>query len=151
MTSPFGLWLDLWQSGARSMTAGCRFTEMMQASADVVRSRSATIGHAMRDPLAGDYSELGRMVPEKVEAFSDAARSIVGDVAAIQASMQANASQAAALMLAGRVPTFAEAGEMWTRSGEALSHSLGMASKAMAPVHRKATANARRLRKKKAR
>jgi hypothetical protein len=149
MMSPFGLWLDMWESGARSMTAGLRFAEMMQASSDVVRSRTTTIGEAMRDPLNGDYRELGLMVPEKVEAFSGAAHSIFGDVAAIQASMHANMSQAASLMLAGRAPTMAEAGAMWTRSGQALSRSLGMANKAMAPVHGKATANARRLRKKK--
>ena len=151
MTSPFAMWLDLWESGARSMTAGLRFAEMMQASGEVVRSRSTTIGEAMRDPINGDYRELGLMVPEKIEAFSGAAHSIFGDVAAIQASTQANMAQAASLMMAGRAPTISEASAMWTRSGQALSRSLAMAGKAMAPVHGKATANARRLRKKKTR
>jgi hypothetical protein len=151
MTSPFGLWLDLWESSARSMTAGFRFAEMMQASGEVVRSRSATIGEAMRDPLNGDYRELGLMVPEKVEAFSGAVHSIFGDVAAIQASAQANWSQAASLMMSGRAPTLAEAGAMWTRSGQALNRSIAMAGKALVPVHGAATANARRLRKKKTR
>jgi hypothetical protein len=88
------------------------------------------------------------MVPEKLEAFSGAAHSIFGDVAAIQASAQANWSQVASLMLAGRAPSLAEAGAMWTRSGQALGRSLAMAGKAMVPVHGKATANARRLRRK---
>jgi hypothetical protein len=148
MTSPFGMLFDLWESGARTMTAGFHFAEMMQASGEVVRSRSATIGEAMRDPLNGDYRELGLMVPEKLEAFSGAAHSIFGDVAAIQASAHANWSQAASLMIAGRAPTIAEAGAMWTRSGQALNRGIGMAGKAMVPVHGAATANARRLRKK---
>ena len=148
MTSPFDLWLGLWKSGARATQTSLRFAEMMSASSEVINTRCGTIANAMRDPLNGDYRELERMVPEKVEAFSRAGAVMWTDVGALQAGAFAAWSQGAALMLSGRPSTMAEAATAWTRSAAMIERSLDMGGKALAPIHRQATANARRLRGK---
>ncbi|WP_116091603.1 hypothetical protein [Sphingomonas crusticola] len=148
IASPFDFWLGLWSSGAKATQTGLRFTEMMAASSEVMHSRLGSIAHAMSDPLNGDYRELGRMVPEKVEAFSRAGASMMGDVGALQANMLAAWTHGAAVMLSGRPSTLADAATAWTRSGDMFERSIGMSGKAMAPIHKQATANARRLRAK---
>ncbi|HWI85595.1 MAG TPA: hypothetical protein VNT42_04630 [Sphingomonas sp.] len=146
ITSPLDFWLGLWRSGAKATQTSIRFTEMMVASSEVVSSRSGSIADAMRDPLNGDYRELGRMVPEKIDAFSSAGASMWKDMGALQASALAAWSHGASLML--RPSTMADAATMWTHSGDMIGRSMDMGGKAMAPIHRQATANARRLRKK---
>ena len=151
ISSPLSVWLELWESSAKAFGVGFRFAEMAQAAGEVIRSRSETIGSAVRDPLNGDYRELGRMVPEKLIAFNRAGGSIIDDLNAIQANAQANWSHGVSLMLSGRPPSAADAAAMWTRSSAVLSRSVSMAGKAMDPVHRTATGNARRLRRNNAR
>lgn len=151
MTSPFGLWLDLWESGMKAASSGLRLAETAHASREVIEHRSKAMSAAMHDPLNADYRELGRMIPEKVEAFSRAGFSAVSDLASIQASLHANWSHAMSIMLSGRMPTMADTSAMTARSSAALNRSVNLAGKALAPVHRTATGNARRLRSSKKR
>ncbi len=147
VTSPFDLWAGLWRSGMEAAQTGWRMTEMLAASAEVVESRCGSAAAALRDPLHGDYQELARMVPEKVEAFARAGTSIWHDMAALQASSLAGWSHAAGFVASGRFWSVQDSAALLNRSGEMVSRSLGMSGRALAPVHRTATANARRLRR----
>jgi hypothetical protein len=121
---------------------------MTAASGEVIGSRCGSMAAAMRDPLNGDYREFERMIPEKVDAFTRAGASMWQDVGALQSSALAAWSHGAAMMMSGKPSTLADAAAVWTRSGDMLGRSLDMGGKAMAPIHLQATANARRLRKK---
>lgn len=143
------LWSDMWTSGMNLTAAGLKFGEMMGASAHVFGSRCGSIAEAARNPVGGDYAELGRMVPEKVDAFSRAGRSALADLYAIHTDAVANWMQLGTIMAAGRLPTSAEAARMTGRSSRLGSRAAASAGKALAPVHRRATANAKRLRRKK--
>lgn len=145
--SPFDFWAGLWRSGMEAAQTGLRMTEMLAASAEVVESRCGTAAAALRDPLHGDYRELARMVPEKVEAFARAGTSVWHDLAALQASSLAGWSHAAGLLASGRFWSAQDGMALWNRSGEMVSRSMGMSGRALVPVHRTATANARRLRR----
>ncbi len=147
MTSPFSLWFDLWSSAGKAATTGLRVAETAQASRKVLESRSRMIQAAIADPMRADHAELGRMVTEKVAAFGRAGVAATGDVLAIQASLQSNWSHAMSLMLSGRLPTAADANAMAARSSNAVTRSIAVAGKALAPVHRTATGNARRLKR----
>lgn len=146
--TPWDIWMGMWRSGVGMARTGLQVAETMQASRTVVESRCRTMGRAARDPLNGDYGELARMVPEKVDAFARSASSAWEDMRAIQSDMIANWQQAARLALSGRPPSRSDVETMWSRSTRATERAMGSAGKALAPVHRSATANARRLRRR---
>jgi hypothetical protein len=142
-------WADLLSSGMRMAQTGVKMTEAMTASHEVIDSRVRTMAEAAANPFAGDYAELGRMIPEKVDAFGRAGATAFGDLMAMQAAAMANYRQMASLALAGRAPTLAEAEAMWARSWGIAGQAMDSPGRALAPVHKRVTANARRLRKKK--
>jgi hypothetical protein len=141
-------WAGLWSSGLRLAETGMRMTEVMRASGEVIDSRVRTIAEAAANPLGGDYRELGRMVPEKVDAFSRAGATALGDLVAMQAAALANYQQMASIAFTGRAPTVAEAEAMWSRSLGIVTRAMDSTGRALAPVHGRVTANAKRLRKK---
>jgi hypothetical protein len=108
--------------------------ETLNASARVIDARSRVIHNACRDPLSADHAELNRMVGEKVLAFSAAGWSMAGDAAALQRDWWKLMSVSAGGPL-GRSRRATRLTKRATRS----------AKKALTPVHRTATANARRL------
>lgn len=146
-TDAWSAWADVWSSGMRMAQTGYRMTETMNASREVIDSRVRTMAEAAVDPMGGDYRELGRMIPEKVEAFGRAGASAFGDLVAMQSAAMANCRQFASLAMAGRAPTVAEAEVMWVRSCGILSQAMDSTGRALAPLHSGATANARRLRR----
>lgn len=143
--TPFDFWAGMWRSGVALADTGIKFAETIHASSAVVDSRSRTMAAASRDPLNGDYVELGRMVPEKVEAFAQAGMSAMSDLQAIQAQALANWQQLIGITLSGRMASAAQLGELATRSSRMFERAAGAGGKALAPVHRSATDNARRL------
>lgn len=145
--NPFQLWADSLAAGTAMARTGMRFGETMAASAEVIDSRSRTIADACRDPIAGDYRELGLMVPEKLEAFWEAHVAAAGDVAAVQVQIIEQWQQLARIAGGGRMPSPAEAKALAARSSRMAKRTTAAAGKALAPVHRRATANARRLRR----
>lgn len=147
--TPFEFWADMWRCGAIAAETGLKLAETAQASQAVVKSRSATIAAAARNPLAGDYAELGRMVPEKVAAFTEAGIAAWGDLQWIQAQALGNWQMLARIALAGRAPTTAEASAITARTVGMAKRGARAGGKALAPIHRGATSNARRLRRKK--
>lgn len=149
-SDPFRFWSDALATGAAVTRTGLRFGEMLAASHEVIGHRSHIIGEACRDPLGADYPELERMVSEKVEAFWQAGTAVAEDIAAAQSLAWRNWQEVAALTAGGRVPSPAEARRLANRSGSIARRTGAAAAKALEPLHAKATANARRLRRPKA-
>lgn len=143
--TPFDFWTGMWRSSQALADCGLKLAETMQAAGAVIDSRSRTILDATRDPLRGDYAELGRMVPEKVTAFSKAGAAAMGEVGAIQAQALANWRVMLRIAGQGRLATPAEIGAMTTRSAAMVERSAKAPGKALAPIHRGARGNARRL------
>jgi hypothetical protein len=148
MATIWSAWADMVTSGMRMAQTGIRMTEAMTASHEVIDSRVRTMAEAAINPFAGDYAELGRMIPEKVDAFGQAGATALGDLLAMQAAAMANYRQMAALAFSGRAPTLAEAEAMWARSCGIAGRAMDSTGRALAPVHKRVTANAKRLRKK---
>ncbi len=136
--------------------------EMMEAAQQVVAARLDILSAGLNDPLKADLPEIALMGAEKVEALTLATAaatrglSDVGQRFARDASREAQAATSAltAMVQAGS-PAAAYAVQMnyalgwWGRAtGSILSLNAGLAAaqaQAMAPLHRTATANARRL------
>lgn len=142
-------------AGFQMAQTGVRAAETLAASADVIASRSTTIGAAMRSPLDADHAELGRMMPEKLDAFARSGAAIADAWWAMGSAWMREAHGLTTQAMRGRVPTI---GEMAALSDRSAAYSLGaieagarLGGKALAPIHRTATSNARRLRRKPAR
>jgi hypothetical protein len=136
--------MNLWRDWQRMMRAGTMWSQTMTAAQTVVGHRSKTIEAALVDPLAADHVELGRMISEKTSAFGAAGASLARDYLSMQADLSA---QAAALgqMMMGQLPSPRATQAMVTRSQRLSSAALASSIRAMKPVHKAATANARRL------
>ena len=140
MTDPWTEWQKLWR-------AGTMLSETMTASQAVVGHRSKTIEAAINDPLGADYGELNRMVSEKATAFGAAGMSLSRDWLAMQRDLGAQVSDVSAMMF-GKLPGPDKAQAMMKRSQRLGSAALASSVGAMTPIHRAATANQRRLGKK---
>ena len=139
--TPFDLWSDMWINGMRLAQAGWKTGEMMHASADVIGSRCQSIAEASRNPLAGDYAKL--------DAFSRSGWAALRNLETMNAAAAANMAQVSRIAAAGRLPTPVEAQRIATRSSRMIACASAAAGKTLAPVHKRATSNARRLKKKK--
>ena len=138
--NPWSEWQRLWR-------AGTMMSETMTASHAVVGHRSKTIETAMSDPLGADYVELGRMVSEKSTAFGAASASLSRDYWAMQRDWNAQA-MAVSQMMMGQMPSPRSAQAMVARGQRLGSAALASGVRAMTPIHRAATANERRLGRK---
>jgi hypothetical protein len=134
--------LDLVQTNVRTV-------EMLTASRTVIASRMGSMAGAARNPFGGDHVELGRMIPEKVTAFSDAAHSLSRHWSAVFSMASEHMSQVGSLLYRGRLLSQAELSQILSStSGLATSmiaSTLESGSVALAPIHEQATSNARRL------
>ena len=122
-------------------------SETMTASHAVVGHRSKTIESAMSDPMGADYVELGRMVSEKSAAFGAASASLSRDWFAMQRDWNSQA-MAMSQMMIGQIPSARAAQAMIVRGQRLGSAALASGMRAMTPIHRAATANQKRLGKK---
>lgn len=115
---------------------GMKMTETLLASSSVVARRSEILTQAAASPLTADHREILRMSSEKTRAFS-------------QALMQLGL---------GGFTALAAAQAAWFGSGaSAMQRALGdsgrnarLARRVLAPVHSTATANAKRLSRRRA-
>ena len=149
-SNPFGLWTDL------MFATG----EMMLASAEVIGHRAGRMSTAQLPLSAKDQKEFTLMVQEKAEAGQEAAFALAQ--AATQAATQiamtvpAQMMEAAWGMASSRtMPQFFEAQMKLGQAlvdpltGHDLAHAAVRASHAaVKPYHRRATANAKRLSRK---
>jgi hypothetical protein len=139
--------IDIWRDWQRMMRAGTMWSETMTASQAVVGHRSRTIESAINDPFSADHAELGRMVSEKTKAFGAAGSSLARDALSMQADLTAQAAAVGAMMM-GQVPTPRATQAMIGRAQRLGSATLASSIRALTPVHKAATANARRLGKR---
>lgn len=136
-------WLE-WQ---RMVRAGTMLSETINATHRVVGHRGKTIESAMSDPLGADTVELGRMVSEKGAAFGEAGASLSRDWCAMQRDWNAQA-MALSQMMMGQMSGPRAAQAMMARGQRMGSAALASGVRAMTPIHRAATANEKRLGKK---
>lgn len=134
----------IWTWPVKAAQLGNDLLETAVSAHSVVSARLPMIEEAMRSPWSADHQELGRMVTEKVTAFSASGRAAAntGDLL-----RRASASNARAL---GRV---AGGGIMWpddwlklTETNLAAFAAMAtLPTAALAPIHRGVTANRKRL------
>jgi hypothetical protein len=155
MLDPFTIYTRLVSAGTDMLHTARRGSETADAAALVIARRMAMIGEAARAPLDGDYAELGRMVPEKVEAFSSAGAAMAGACWDMQSAYLAEVQHWRALAGRARAPTVAE---WWAHGARNAAFGLRMfelagevGAKGLRPIHAAATANAKRLKQTKAR
>jgi hypothetical protein len=139
-----------------------RTAGMMVASSQVVALRTARMAASAAALAPHDHAEFGLMVQEKLDAASECA-AIMGAHAMDQATRGAVGFWARAwqmnvdLALLASSVTPAQAVHRWERvtrhSGETIgrmvSDAAALSAATLAPVHRRATANARRLSRRK--
>ncbi len=145
-------------------TAARRANRLASDSGDVIAARMALAATAMANPAGADGAEFHRMVSEKVTAFSAASQVMAGQCAKVGLELARLGAVEAAearrgfadLALAGSPGAAFAAqarlvGGFWGRAwaNAALLAQLGLRAQnaALAPVHRAASSNARRLRR----
>lgn len=148
MISPFDLWTTMWINWSAMARTGIQMAETLQASQQVIDRRTRKMADATRDPWRGDYGELGRMVPEKMSAFSKAGLSAFDDMQAIGSAAIANWQQMMGLMLDQRGISMTDMATMSKRATGMAERAGAAPGKALKPIHSTATGNARRLSRK---
>jgi len=154
--NPFLLW----------STFGLKMLQMSTAAAQVIALRTTRMAAHGPNPSAADRREMHRMGAEKVDAFSRAGATLATGAmpllfdTATQAWRTSFDLWAASMRLAGsRTPSqtlarqrqFADKlvrGASGSAHGATSAASARLAHRTLAPVHHKATANAKRLAKK---
>ncbi len=115
--NPYAMWSDMLKAQMAWARLGMDMASTFDASGKVVGKRATMMAEACLDPTKANVAELSRMVPEKMDAFTHAAFPWL----------------AAWSNLA--------TGDYW----KAQASFARTAGRSLAPVKRRATANARRL------
>ena len=113
--------------------------ELAFAVPQVVAHRVTRMAIAGVSPSARDRKEFQRMGAEKVAAFSESWNAM-----ALQA-LRANHQLALSFMQSLMFPWATPKSSVKSASRQVSNAALGIVSKGMAPVHRRAVANAKRL------
>jgi len=138
--------------------------ELLAASAEVIAARTTRMALDMANPKGQDLVELSLMGTEKAEAAAASAAALAASAGAIgqrlgQAALDegSKALDAAEAMMTAGDPAAAAGVQLrymvgwWGRAaGQALALNAALMkaqAEAVAPIHKTATANARRLRK----
>ncbi len=149
MFDPFAYHRRLVAAALSMTTIAQRSSEMASASHHVIAKRSEMMAAAARSPIDGNYAELARMVPEKLDAFTRAGAAVASDWWAIQMSLIDEARHFGALAMKGRAPTFAELSASASRTAEFLLWTFermsAIGGAGLHPIHATVTANAKRL------
>ncbi|MET0377030.1 MAG: hypothetical protein ABW128_22585 [Rhizorhabdus sp.] len=121
----------------------------MAASQDVIARRSGIMAAAIRSPMTGDYAELAKIVPEKLEAFSKGTAAMMCEWWSMHAAFVAEAQHLSGVLMRGQPPSLGELSEL---SARGLGYTVRSAERAarlgglgLSPIHAAAVANSRRL------
>jgi len=127
--------------------------EMATAANTVIGERVAMMAQATRDPLAGDYAEFARMLPEKVTAMHQACAALLDGWWALQRDAGDYTIYLARTMTSGRAPSPNDVAEFVERTSfrgtQIAATAIDAATVLLAPFHECATSNARRLSRRK--
>ncbi|WP_439813859.1 hypothetical protein [Zavarzinia sp. CC-PAN008] len=146
-----GQMADAWFGMVRT---GIAAAETMVAAGTVIGHRTALIADAMQRPWAADHRELGRMVPEKVMAFGQSGSNVMQALIQSQRELERYCGDVGAC---ARDMAFAAPGSLpmarlidgaMAQSARAATSGLAAVDAALAPIHKRAVANARRLTRK---
>lgn len=150
MFDPFTTWTRTMAAMTGIARTAQRSAEIADQSRDIVAKRTTMIDTAMRNPWRGDYAELSRMLPEKLDAFSRSAVAVGTELAAMNMAFLTEAQHVAALTLRGRPMGIEDWSVLTTRTAsyamQSAERMAALASKALAPVDAVVTANTKRLR-----
>jgi len=156
LANPFLLW----------STFGMKMLQMSTAAAQVIALRTTRMAAHGPNPDAADRREMHRMGAEKVDAFSRAGTALATGAMPLVAGMAMQAWRTSFDLWAAstRLATSRTLPQTMARQqqlagslmqglaasgqGAASAATARLAHRALAPVHRKATANAKRLTKK---
>jgi hypothetical protein len=141
-------WRQAFDLGSSLWANGLALSQTAMASKAVIGHRGRTIDAAIRSPLLGDYGELGRMVPEKVVAFGAAGAILSEDWLAIQADFLAQGRDIGLLLLGGWPPSTSLLARVSDRGADIAVKMSRAGGRALGPVHKTATGNQRRLRRR---
>jgi hypothetical protein len=151
MSAIVSAWGELMKASLDLVQTGARTNEMLVASRAVIASRVGSMVGAARNPWGGDHVELARMVPEKVSAFSDAGHALSRQWSAVLVQAAEHMSQVSWLMFNGRLLAPTELCKVSSKATvlatNVIASGLNSSSVALAPIHKQATSNARRLHK----
>ncbi|KQM96720.1 hypothetical protein ASE78_12230 [Sphingomonas sp. Leaf25] len=140
--------LAWWQMWADAAQTGMRFWETMAASAVVIDKRMPMIDAGMRNPFTADHVELSGMVTEKAQAFAKAGESLAKDMAAMQGLWMQTMQDMWQAGTSQRLPSARQMAARGDRAMRLTDSMIGAGGRALAPIHAKATANAKRLGKR---
>lgn len=126
-----------------------RLGEILAGSALVIDHRSRAILTASQNPLEGDYRELGRMIPEKLDACTRATVAGIAAFCRFQAETWMVGRQAMTLMARGRPLGPAEFASLVLQCNNLGAFVMSSTHEMLKPIHRRVTFNARRLRRMK--
>ena len=140
---------------ARAMQAGVGLAEVSTKTGEIAIAANTVIGErialmakAALNPLAADYTEFSRMLPEKVAATQQAGVALVGEWWALRRDFTDYMSYVARSMRCWP-PTSREVVELMERSSlqgaRMAAIAVDAASVMLVPFHECATSNARRL------
>lgn len=137
------LWLWPWEA-ARTFAAAW---ETVASANSVIAARTPIMIDALHKPLDADHHELGLMVSEKVDAFGRSANTVAKAGMSFQGLAEANARDFGRLS-GGNWLSPADWWRIGERNMRLAAMSVTLPGRALAPVHKGATANAQRLRKR---
>jgi len=131
-------------SRRKALRIGMQTTEMMFAVPQVVSHRLGRVKTSSAGTRARDQREFQLMGAEKFAAFGESWTKMT--IQMLKANQQITRAWASAWSTPFRMPTRAAARRSLVRSVAQLQGSaLSIVSSGLAPVHRRATANAKRL------
>ena len=150
---------DILEVATRNANSG---NEVAAAAAQIIAKRAALGLAAVFDPMGADHAEFGRMVPEKVEAFSAAGMIMMRQVAqageqivqfasdAVMAAVQATFAIAGSTSPAAMAETHGHYARSWFEQAASNFMAIGVLAlgaheAALVPIQETLTANAARL------
>lgn len=155
MLDPLTYWSRMMGVSLDMAQTAIRAGQTVSASGKVIDKRTGMMRAAMTDPLHTNHAELGRMVPEKIAAFSSAGTALVDGWLTWNRAVMAETQKVAAMAMRGRAPMPIEWMALASRSNafalKASERGARVSAATLKPVHAKAVSNATRLSRHKAR
>lgn len=149
MIDPFTAWSRMFAASTSMARSATRAAETLAASRSVINTRTTMMQSAVANPLGANHAELGRMVPEKIAAFTTSGNAVMDGWMAWNRAWLAEAQNLSTMAMRGRPPTPLEWMALAARGAEfgvaATERNARIGAAALAPLHAKATSNARRL------
>lgn len=124
---------------------GAQVAETIVAAASVIDYRSRAILALAYNPCAGDYAELGRLVPEKIDALTRAGIAGLAACCTLHAELWSFTARTTGLAARGFPPSAREFGALAEDIGHFGEVTTAAVQAVFAPIHDRVMSNAQRL------